>query len=85
MSSYVERVLDFLEKNIKNPEIPKTLQEDFQWATDIISANKLYQGSFDSFKLQEGREEVRAWTDLINLSNIPVNKKELDRLKQLEQ
>lgn len=29
MSSYVERVIDFLEKNIKNPEIPKTLQEDF--------------------------------------------------------
>jgi len=29
MSSYVERVLDFFEKNMKNPEIPKTLQEDF--------------------------------------------------------
>ena len=51
MSSYVERVLDFFERNTKNPEIPKTLQEDFQWATDIISANKLYQGSFDGFKL----------------------------------
>lgn len=85
MSSYVERVLDFLEKNMKNPEIPKTLQEDFQWATDIISANKLYQGSFDGFKLQEMREEVRAWTDLINLKNIPVNKKEQERLKILEQ
>jgi len=28
MSSYVERVIDFLEKNTVNPEIPKHLQED---------------------------------------------------------
>jgi len=45
MSSYVERVLDFLEKHTANPEIPKTLQEDIQWAIDIISANKLYAGT----------------------------------------
>lgn len=76
MSSYVERVLDFLEKHMSNPEIPKTLQEDFVWAIEIISANKLYVGSFDGFKLKENREEVRAWTDLIYLKNIPVNKKE---------
>jgi hypothetical protein len=42
MSSYVERVLDFLEKHSVNPEIPKTLQEDIEWAIDIIAANKLY-------------------------------------------
>lgn len=73
MSSYVERVLDFFEKHVSNPEIPKTLQEDFVWAIEIISANKLYVGSFDAFKLKENREEVRAWTDLIYLKNIPVN------------
>lgn len=28
MSSYVERVIDFLEVNTVNPEIPKHLQED---------------------------------------------------------
>jgi len=28
MTSYVERVMDFLEKHASNIEIPKTLQED---------------------------------------------------------
>jgi hypothetical protein len=28
MSSYVERVIDFLEKHTINPEVPKHLQED---------------------------------------------------------
>lgn len=51
------------------------------WAIEIISANKLYVGSFDGFKLKENREEVRAWTDLIYLKNIPVNKKEQERIK----
>lgn len=45
MSSYVERVIDFLEKHTVNVEVPKHLQEDIQWAIDIISANKLYSGS----------------------------------------
>jgi hypothetical protein len=81
MSSYVERVIDFLEKHTVNPEVPKHLQEDIQWAIDIISSNKLYAGSFEGFKLQEERPEVKAWTDLISLKNIPVNKKEQERLK----
>jgi hypothetical protein len=84
MSSYVERVIDFFEKHTVNPEVPKHLQEDIQWAIDIISANKLYVGSFEGFKLQEERAEVKAWTDMINLKSIPVNKKELERLKQFE-
>lgn len=81
MSSYVERVIDFLEKHTVNPEVPKHLQEDIQWAIDIISSNKLYAGSFEGFRLQEDRPEVKAWTDLISLKNIPVNKKEQERLK----
>lgn len=85
MSSYVERVVDFLEKHTVNPEIPKHLQEDIQWAIDIISANKLYAGSFEGFRLQEDRPEVKVWTDMISLKNIPVNKKEQERLKQFEQ
>ncbi len=28
MASYVERVIDFLEKHTVNPEVPKHLQED---------------------------------------------------------
>ena len=84
MSSYVERVIDFLEKHTVNPEIPKHLQEDIQWAIDIISSNKLYAGGFDGFKLSEDRPEVKAWTDLIGLKNITVCKKELERLKQFD-
>jgi hypothetical protein len=34
--------------------------------------------------LQEDRPEVKAWTDIISLRNIPVNKKEQERLKQFE-
>ena len=51
MSSYVERVIDFLEKHTVNPEVPKHMQEDIQWAIDIISTNKLYAGSFEGFRL----------------------------------
>jgi len=84
MSSYVERVIDFLEKHTVNPEVPKHLQEDIQWAIDIISSNKLYAGSFEGFRLQEDRAEVKAWTDLISQRNIPVNKREQERLKSVE-
>lgn len=81
MQSYVEKVLDFMERMTKNNDIPKNIQEDLQWAYDVISTNKLYNGSFDGFKLQEDRPEVKAWTDLIGLKNVPSNKLEADRLK----
>ena len=42
MSSYVERVLEYLERLTKNDEIEKTLREDVEWAIDMISGNKLY-------------------------------------------
>jgi hypothetical protein len=84
MSSYVERVIDFLEKHQVNPEVPKHLQEDINWAIDIISQNKLYAGNFEGFKLSEERPEVKAWTDLIAMRNIPVSKKEVERLKQYD-
>ncbi len=42
MASYVERVLDFLERVAKNENVDKTLKEDVEWAIDMISANKLY-------------------------------------------
>ena len=67
MASYVERVIDFFERLTKNSEIEKTLREDVEWAIDIISANKLYQGGFEGFKLQEDKPEIKAWTDLITL------------------
>jgi hypothetical protein len=73
MASYVERVLDFFERITKNEEIEKTLREDVEWAIDVISANKLYQGGFMGFKLQEDKQEVKAWTDIINMRNVPLN------------
>jgi ABC-type polar amino acid transport system ATPase subunit len=36
------------------------------------------------FRLQEERPEVKAWTDMIALRNIPINKKEVERLRQYE-
>lgn len=53
MASHVERVLDYMEKLITNPDIPKELQEDLQWAVDTISSNKLYKGGMEGFKLSE--------------------------------
>jgi len=80
----VECVLEFLDKQSKNDDIPKHLQEDIQWAIDTISNNKLYIGNFDGFKLSEDRPEVKAWTDMIALKNIPQNKDEMERLRELE-
>jgi len=48
MASYVERIIDFLEKQANNADMPKMLKEDIEWAIEVISANKLYTGSLDS-------------------------------------
>lgn len=84
MASYVEKVLDLFERLAKNDDIPKHLQEDINWAIDIISANKLYVGSFEGFKLSGERPEIKAWTDMISMKNLPVNKMEVFRLKQFD-
>lgn len=84
MSSYVERVLDFLEKQAENPAVPKHLQEDLQWSIEIISQNKMYSVNTEEFQFRENRDEVKAWTNLINLKNIPQDIKELERLRQFE-
>jgi hypothetical protein len=60
--------------------VPKQLQEDLQWAYELISQNKLYSANIEGFNLQEERPEVKAWTNLISLKNIPENKKEVERL-----
>ena len=81
MASYVERILEFLEKIVKMQEIPKHLQEDIQWAIETISSNKLYVGNFDGFKLSEERKEIKAWTDMIALRNLPISLKNAARLQ----
>jgi len=83
MSSYVEKVLDFLERNSVHPGVPKQLQEDLEWAIDVISANKLYAGN-SSHKYDETKPEIKAWLDLIGLKNIPVNNEEKNRIIDLE-
>lgn len=37
MPCYIERVLDFLEKQSTNSLVPKQIQEDLQWAYELIS------------------------------------------------
>ena len=37
MPCYIERVLDFFEKQSVNSQVPKQLQEDLQWAYELIS------------------------------------------------
>ena len=85
MASYVERVLDFLERLSKNEEIDKILREDVEWAVEVITANKLYQGGFDGFNIQEDRPEIKVWMDIINMRQIPFNLVEQERLKQYEE
>lgn len=84
MASYVEKVLDLFEKLAVNPDIPKHLQEDINWAIDVISANKLYVGSFEGFKLSEDRPEIKAWVDYIGMKNLPQSKEEMLRLKMFD-
>lgn len=61
MASYVERIIDFLEKLLENDAYPKILLEDIEWAIEVISANKLKAGNMNIFKLDELRPEIRAW------------------------
>lgn len=68
MSSYVERVIDFLEKLMKNQHVPKALQEDIEWAIKTINSNRLYKGQLENFKFVNDRVEIKAWMDMIKLS-----------------
>ena len=49
MASYVERVLDFMERVTKIPEIEKQIREDLEWAIETISTNKLYSSGLEGF------------------------------------
>ena len=78
MASYVERIIDFLERQAANPEIPKTLLEDIEWAIEIISTNQLYTGNLDLIPFETNRPEIAAWLDRINLKAIPQNEEEME-------
>jgi hypothetical protein len=73
MSSNVEKVVDFLEKLIKNQNVPKALQEDLEWVIKTINSNQLYKGKFDEFKFDHDKEEIKAWINMISLSSSLIN------------
>ena len=67
MWSYVERVIDLLEKLSKNQDIPKEIKEDIEWAIETISSNRLYKGELAK-KLNANRIDIKAWTNMIKLA-----------------
>ena len=77
MASHVERIIDLLERQIVNPEIPKMLMEDIEWAIEVISTNKLYTGNMSMINFNRQRPEIEAWLDQINLKSIPKNTQEI--------
>ena len=72
MSSYIEHVLDFLEKQLNNKDFKPQLLEDIEWAIDIIGKNKLNSGADKTFNFDEKRSEIKAWIDIINQEAIPI-------------
>jgi hypothetical protein len=84
MASYVERIIDFLEKQMTNEDIPKGLQEDIEWAAGVISTNKLYKGSLSDIKFDRKRPEIKAWLDMVDMSSVPVNIEEMKHRKEYE-
>ena len=85
MASYVERVIDFLERISASADLPKMLSEDIQWAVDVISANKLYTGNMASMNFNTERPEINHWIEEIAMQTIPKNIEEMERLKEYEE
>lgn len=74
MASHVERLIDFLERQLESNDMPKVLLEDIEWAIEVISANKLYSGNLDNISnYNKDRPEIKAWTDQISLKSIPIS------------
>lgn len=85
MSSYIERVLEFLEKQLNNKDFKPQLLEDIEWAIDTIGKNKLNTAADKTFVFDEKRPEIRFWIDMINLKNTPKKLEDIERLKELEE
>lgn len=84
MASYVERIIDFFEKQVANEDLPKTLREDLEWAAGVISANKLYQGNLSNINFDERRPEIKAWLEMISMKQMPVNIEEMQHRGEYE-
>lgn len=67
MASYIEIVLDFLEKQSEKENLPNALIEDIEWAIETISQNRLYAGNLNMTIYDEKIPEIKAWIQIINL------------------
>ena len=88
MASYVEKLIDLLEKQAALPEdvMPKMLREDIEWAIELIGSNKLYTGSKDVYEAFDVKKpEIKAWIDTVKLNNVPKSEADIERLKDLEE
>jgi hypothetical protein len=88
MASYVEKLIDFMEKQASLPEdkMPKMLREDIEWAIELIGSNKLYTGSLDVYSAFDVKKpEIKAWIDTVKQKSIPYSLDEMERLKDLEE
>lgn len=53
-----------------NEDYPKTLREDLEWSVEMIRDNDLYSGYIDKTLFDKNRLEIRAWLEIVNLTNI---------------
>ena len=68
MSSYIERLIDLLERCAQNKEYAPQFLEDIEWAIDTIGKNKLNTGADKTLDFDgDKRPEIKAWIDLIKL------------------
>lgn len=70
---------------MSNEDYPKTLREDIEWSIEMIRYNKLYNGLTDISIFDQNRQEVKAWIEIISLSNIKTTLEEMQRLKEFEE
>lgn len=70
---------------MSNEDYPKTLREDIEWSIEMIRYNKLYNGLTDISIFDQNRQEVKAWIEIISLSNIKATLEEMQRLKEFEE
>jgi hypothetical protein len=81
---HIDKILDFLEKQMSNEDYPKTLREDIEWSIEMIRGNKLYSELTDKTIFDKNRQEVKAWIDIISLNNVKTTLEEMQRLKEFE-
>lgn len=85
MESHVERLIKFLEKLIDDQKLPKMLLEDIEWVVKVISDNQLYSIDMSSTKYNKDRKEIIAWLSKMDLSQVPLSFKDIERSNENEE